>query len=62
MTCDTLPTRSGDLRGRDTNTLLRFYDAAGRQAREMPYQYERDRAARARDCIARELRRRGVEV
>ena len=50
------------LRGTDSNSLLRMYDAARAAARASRSQQERDRAGRAVERIAQELRKRDVPL
>jgi hypothetical protein len=48
------------VRGIDSNTLLRMYDAAKERSDRSPSQLERERATRAVQRIVRELERRDV--
>jgi hypothetical protein len=48
------------LRETDSNSLLRLYDLASESAARSPSHQERDRADKAAERIARELRRRNV--
>jgi hypothetical protein len=50
------------LRGADSNTLLRMYDVARERSARSPSQGERDRASKAVERIAKELRRQGVRT
>jgi hypothetical protein len=50
------------LRGADSNSLLRMYDAAKGLADHSPSQQERTRADRALQRIVRELQRRKVSL
>ena len=48
------------VRGLDGNSLLRLYDIAQERSAKSPSLAERERACRARDRIATELRRRNL--
>ncbi len=48
------------IRGTDSNTLLRLYDAARGISRDSSSALERRRAGRAMERIARELKKRRV--
>jgi hypothetical protein len=48
------------IRGTDSNSLLRMYDAAKEAAGTSPSQLERDRADRALQRIAKELQKRHI--
>jgi hypothetical protein len=60
MTSDFLSLRQTALRGADSNSLLRMYDAARGIASAAGPRQERVRADRAVERIAQELRRRNV--
>jgi len=51
-----------NLRGTDSNSLLRLYDRAQEAARASPSGLERERADRTVRRIAEELRRRNVPL
>jgi hypothetical protein len=51
-----------EIRGTDSNTLLRLYDAAKGMSHDSPSQRERQRAGRAMERIARELQKRKVPL
>ena len=50
------------IRGADSNSLLRLYDAAKGTSHEAPSQHERERAGRAMQRIALELQKRNVPL
>lgn len=60
MAGDPLCFRLAAVRGADTNSLLRQYDAARRLAATSGLQLERTRAGRAVRVIAEELHKRNV--
>lgn len=60
MTDDPLSCRLSAVRGADTNSLLRQYDAARRLASASGLQSQRARADRAVRIIAEELHKRNV--
>ncbi len=51
-----------EIRGTDSNTLLRLYDVAKGVAHASPSQPERQRAGREMERIARELQKRKVPL
>ena len=57
---DVLTVRVGGIRGADSNSLLRMYDAARGLSVGAPAQHDRERAERAVRRIARELTKRNV--
>jgi hypothetical protein len=59
---DVLTLGQPEIRGTDSNTLLRLYDAARGRSHESPSQVERQRAGRAMQRIAQELQRRKVSL
>jgi hypothetical protein len=52
----------GNVRGTDSNSLLRIYDQAQALLAQSPLQQERLRAQKAVQRIARELKRRNVPL
>ena len=62
MRHDVLALGQPHLRGADTNSLLRLYDAAKGIVDNSPSPKERARADRARERIARELQKRNVPL
>jgi hypothetical protein len=62
MRHDVLTLAQPHLRGSDSNSLLRLYDAAKGIADHAPSPKERARADRALQRIARELRKRNVPL
>jgi hypothetical protein len=52
----------GNIRGTDTNSLLRLYDLVTGILNTSPSQQERDRADKASQRIAKELRKRNVPL
>jgi hypothetical protein len=62
MRPDVLALDQPHLRGADSNSLLRLYDAAKGIADNSPSPKERARADRALQRIARELRKRNVPL
>jgi hypothetical protein len=60
MHLDVLALDQPSIRGADSNSLLRLYDAAQGIFARSPSQQERARAERAVQRIARELQRRKV--
>jgi len=59
---DILTFRQGKVRGTDSNTLLRMYDAAKERCARPASLLERDQARRAIERIGAELRKREVRV
>ena len=57
---DILAADQRNIRGTDSNSLLRMYDAASDIATRSPLQQERARAGRALQRIAKELQKRNV--
>jgi hypothetical protein len=62
MRHDVLALDQPHLRGADSNSLLRLYDAAKGIVHHSPSPKERARADRALQRIARELRRRNIPL
>jgi hypothetical protein len=62
MRPDVLTLGQPEIRGADSNTLLRLYDVAKGISHESPWQLERQRAGRAMERIARELQKRKVPL
>jgi hypothetical protein len=62
MSQDVLAATQGNLRGTDSNSLLRLYDQARAICLRSPLQQERLKAAKVSQRIARELKRRQVSV
>ena len=60
MSADHFPLDLHDVRGSDSNSLLRLYDRANAIYKSAQSQEERTRAARALRRIVDELRRRDV--
>jgi hypothetical protein len=59
---DALTLDLADIRGADSNTLLRLYDLARGRFDHAPSQQERVRVGRALQRIVQELRRRDVPL
>ncbi len=51
-----------NIRGADSNSLLRLYDLANQIASQSSLQLDRTRADKARDRISKELRKRNVRL
>jgi len=62
MRRDVLAVDAGDLRGADSNSLLRLYDLARDGFNRATSRQERDRADRALRRISAELRKRNVPL
>jgi hypothetical protein len=62
MSQDILAATQGNLRGTDSNSLLRLYDQARAICSRSPLQQERLKAAKVSQRIARELKRRHLSV
>ena len=62
MRHDVLAFDQPHIRGTDSNSLLRMYDAARGVADHSPSQQERTRADRALQRIAKELQRRKIPL
>jgi hypothetical protein len=62
MSHDVLALDQRNLRGTDSNSLLRLYDLANAVFHKSPSQQERTRADKAIQRIARELQRRKVPL
>ena len=62
MSQDTFAGSQGNLRGMDSNSLLRLYDQARAVCSSSPSQQERLKADKASQRLARELKRRNVSV
>jgi hypothetical protein len=62
MSHETLTLARANLRGSDSNSLLRLYDLASGIFSRAQSQLERDRAGKAIQRIAQELRRRNVKT
>ena len=62
MNNDVLSMDQPNLRGSDSNSLLRMYDLASNTFNTSPFQQERARAEKAIRRIAKELRKRNVPL
>jgi hypothetical protein len=62
MNLDNLILKRRNIRGTDSNSLLRLYDLANRIARQSLVQTEREMADKAIGCIAKELQKRNVPL
>jgi hypothetical protein len=62
MSHETLTFARASLRGSDSNSLLRLYDLASEIFSRSRSQVERDRAGKAIQRIAQELRKRNVKT
>jgi hypothetical protein len=60
MSNDILVSNAGNIRGADSNSLLRMYDIATECLNKSKSQQERARSDRLIKCIAKELRKRNV--
>jgi hypothetical protein len=60
MNTEILNLSRANVRGTDSNSLLRLYDQANRICAKSPPSPERTRAGRARERIVQELQRRKV--
>jgi len=60
MTVDALAFNQPNLRGTDSNSLLRLYDQAQAVFKKSLSQHERSRAGKAIQRITKELQRRNV--
>jgi hypothetical protein len=58
----TLTLNQQSIRGMDSNSLLRLYDLAHAILNRFPSQQERDRADKAIQRIAKELKQRNVSL
>ena len=61
MKDDVLSLPQGTLRGTDSNSLLRIYDAAQQILRNSPLQLEQIKADKVVQRISKELKKRQVE-
>ena len=57
---DILTVHQCNIRGTDSNSLLRMYDVANDRVNTSPLQQERARAGKVSQRIARELQKRNV--
>jgi hypothetical protein len=62
MNQDVVPFERWDIRGTDSNSLLRMYDLATGVFNKSTLQYERARADKAVQRIAKELQKRKVAL
>jgi hypothetical protein len=62
MKTNGLPSNEQEIRGTDSNSLLRLYDLANQVSTKSLVQSERARADKMVERIARELRKRNVPV
>ena len=62
MSTNAFPVDQGDVRGTDSNSLLRMYDLANEICKRSSLQQERARADRALRLITKELRKRNVPL
>jgi hypothetical protein len=62
MSTDALTFDQQNLRGTDSNSLLRMYDQAKVFVKNSPSQQERARADKAIERIAKELKKRNVTL
>jgi hypothetical protein len=62
MSNELLPSERWNIRGTDSNSLLRMYDEATRVFNKSTSQLERSRADRAIQRIANELKKRKVTL
>jgi hypothetical protein len=60
MSHDVPPFDQRNLRGTDSNSLLRMYDLANEVFRKSPSQLDRTRADKAIQRIAKELQKRNI--
>ncbi len=58
MSTEGIPFDRWDIRGADSNSLLRMYDSAAGALNSSPLQLQRERAEKAMLQIAKELRKR----
>jgi hypothetical protein len=62
MSTEGIPFDRWDIRGADSNSLLRMYDSAAGVLNSSPLQLERERAEKAMMQIAKELQKRKVAL
>ena len=62
MSTDGIPFDRWDIRGADSNSLLRMYDSAAAVLNSSAFQEEREKADKAMQRIAKELQKRKVAL
>ena len=62
MSVDAIPFDRWDIRGTDSNSLLRMYDSAAGVLNTSPLQLERQKAEKVMLRIAKELQKRKVAL